>query len=569
MKIVYAARDAGRSNAPSKLGENVIELLKDRWDDYSCETLFKTSCNINGEEIYLGSIRIQIKDKTITWKHLDALIADGWNGEFPIPDTEYISVPSEITFYQQLSSSLSIADAIDIAERLRDASYLVRIKVDQSALNLTKSRVFNDSLQRSRGSVKSFLDGWLVFKSKDIEVSNLGFKFHAYNNELKDITFKFEETSILPHEINVVIGSNGSGKSQLLHQIVKAWLGENQKTNEKYSFHEPPNISQVVVVSYSPFEMFPVDLFGLHNSDENIYKYFGMRERSVSQKPGALSRNIRLTHQAPKKSSVISLLNCLEDDSKYGTISEWSNKTSTVEEVISTAFDFDFAAVNIPNTCQIDDVELHSYHKEAMFDVEISGEKKRFVRISKNTTDELNLIKLREHTIKSDGVTFFKNGKPVELSSGQKLFSYIVVNVLGAIRRNSLLLIDEPELFLHPNLEIQFIDMLKQILSSFSSKAIIATHSLVTVREIPKNCVHVFTRTDDGLEINNPPFQTFSGDIQRISSYVFGDKSISKPYKHWIKKQIKNNSDIDSLLEQLKGELNEELIIQLEAERGD
>ena len=35
------------------------------------------------------------------------------------------------------------------------------------------------------------------------------------------------------------------------------------------------------------------------------------------------------------------------------------------------------------------------------------------------------------------------DGEIVELSSGQKLFSFIVINILGAIRRDSLILIDE------------------------------------------------------------------------------------------------------------------------------
>ncbi|MCV5791964.1 ATP-binding protein, partial [Escherichia coli] len=62
----------------------------------------------------------------------------------------------------------------------------------------------------------------------------------------------------------------------------------------------------------------------------------------------------------------------------------------------------------------------------------------------------------------------------------------MVTNILGAIRRNSLILIDEPELFLHPTLEIAFIQMLKKILRNYASKALLATHSLVTVRELPR-----------------------------------------------------------------------------------
>ncbi|WWL45134.1 AAA family ATPase [Pseudomonas parakoreensis] len=150
------------------------------------------------------------------------------------------------------------------------------------------------------------------------------------------------------------------------------------------------------------------------------------------------------------------------------------------------------------------------------------------------------------------------------LSSGQRLFAYLVINLLGAIKRNSLILIDEPELFLHPSLEVQLIDMLKQILDKFNSRAILATHSVSIVRETPSDCVHVLERTDDQLVIKSPPFQTFGGDVQRISSYVFADKLVSKPFEQWISERLEN-MDADELIESLKGHINEELIIQIHA----
>jgi hypothetical protein len=123
-------------------------------------------------------------------------------------------------------------------------------------------------------------------------------------------------------------------------------------------------------------------------------------------------------------------------------------------------------------------------------------------------------------------------------------------------------------LFLHPNLEIQFLDMLKKILDQFNSKALLATHSVVTVREIPADCVHVFERTEDGLVIKRPPFQTFGGDLQRITSYVFGDQAISKPFERWIENQLQDQS-AEALIAALGDDLNEELLIQIRAKGHD
>ncbi|WP_334664624.1 AAA family ATPase, partial [Klebsiella variicola] len=149
------------------------------------------------------------------------------------------------------------------------------------------------------------------------------------------------------------------------------------------------------------------------------------------------------------------------------------------------------------------------------------------------------------------------------LSSGQRLFVYIAINVVGAMKENSLIVIDEPELFLHPNLEIEFIGLLKKLLKPFRSKAILATHSLSITREVPSKCVHIFRYKDDELEIVPPPFETFGGNVQRISSYVFGDKSISKPFDEWLEMQLQDIKDPKKLIEMLNEEINEEMIMKI------
>ena len=134
---------------------------------------------------------------------------------------------------------------------------------------------------------------------------------------------------------------------------------------------------------------------------------------------------------------------------------------------------------------------------------------------------------------------------------------------MGQIKADSLVIVDEPELFLHPSLEIEFISLLKKVLTAFNSKAILATHSLAIAREVPANCMHVFKRSDSGVEIDHPPFETFGGDMQRISSYVFSDNRTNKPFDQWIEAKLKEMGDSKALIESLKGEINEEITIKI------
>src|SRR5262249_31767138 len=134
------------------------------------------------------------------------------------------------------------------------------ISNDPAAQALIASEGFEKSLQRERGSVKAYLDGWRIFEREDIAVLDLGFIFNDVFGHTSTLNLKFHAANPLPHDINVLIGPNGSGNSRVLHQMVEDWISPSDSTET--GFVAKPNLSQLVVVSYSPFERFPVDLQG-------------------------------------------------------------------------------------------------------------------------------------------------------------------------------------------------------------------------------------------------------------------------------------------------------------------
>lgn len=561
MRVCYLGRRSARRNSPPAGTEDVIELLWDNWNDYGFETSFLVMFRHENELVSLsGGLRLLVKDARNAHVALDDLIKGGWDGTFPAPGVDYISVPSDITFYQQLAAHIGIQECIDVARALHDASYLTR-NLDVVALEMIHSDGFKDSLQRERGSVMAFLEGWKILENQAIAVKNFEFGFRDVFGEPATVSFNYQSGSPLPHDINVLIGPNGAGKSRLLHQFVQAWI-EPKKVEEGLGFAEKPNLSQVVVVSYSPFERFPVDLETQQLSDKGVYRYFGFRGRSGASVDGK-RRSIRLSHEFPRRNAAQSLISCMADDQRYRALTDWAKKVSTFERVLRTAFDFDFAAVEVDRSKRVKSLYRNIDTVKGPTVVEI-GEA-RYIPIASHTMAEADPDRLSAACVAESGVAFFKDQRPIELSSGQRLFAYVVTNLLGVIRRNSLVLVDEPELFLHPTLEIQFVEMLKDILASFNSKALLATHSEVVVREVPADCVHVLARTDDGLVISHPPFQTFGGDIQRISSYVFGDNAVSKPFERWLREKLNEYDSADALIEALSDSLNEELIIQIKA----
>jgi ABC-type Mn2+/Zn2+ transport system ATPase subunit len=455
----------------------------------------------------------------------------------------------------------------------RRNSYLSRIIEDEGALRLIASTGFRKSLQREQGSIKAYLDGWKLFDDKTIAIENHTFRFTSVTGQLLGLDLLFASESILPHDINVLIGPNGIGKSQLLQQMVKHWLNRLEDEPADSGFTTPPSLNQMVVISYSPFELFPVDTADdIDRRDRDVYKYFGLRGRKKDlTDSGRGSDAITLSRDFPRTNAARSLLECLAGDQKFSAIREWSNRLSTLEKVLKITIDFDHVAVFVDPECNVSDFYTDELDDDdvSVMGVSIGKDGKeqtvRYVPVTPTLVNHLKLSGLRKHVLEPSGIEFLKNGKKVHLSSGQRLFSYIVINILGTIRRNTLILIDEPELFLHPTLEIAFIRMLKTILQKFGSKALIATHSLVVVRECPRSCVHVLERTKDGVVIKRPPFETFGGDIQRISSYVFGDKSVSKPYEDWVEAKLEEVGGAKELIALLGSEVNEELLIQINA----
>lgn len=573
MKIVYVGKDQKRLKAILDQTYDVLLLTFDKWDDYSYKTTFPTVCRIKGDMVETGSVKVLIEDQKTSFLYLDQLVSEGWDGVLPIPSSNYVSTPGALSFYEQIEGWLGLPTTVGIAEVLRDASYLSRIKEDPDALRLIQTDGFRVSLQREPGSVAAFLDGWKFLGGERIFVGDQTVIFRAHD-DLHSLTLRFASEHPLPHDINVLVGPNGTGKSQLLQQLVYSWLRPDANKREPIGFQGQPNLNQIVVVSYSPFELFPVDSReGELRKDQDVYRYFGLRGRKRAATDARRGSNeVILSREVPKRNAAQSLIDCAADDQKYGAIRDWSKKVLTLQQVLAHAFDFDSAAISVPIDTDVSQlysnpsfgVPTHFDHYEEDPDNDRSSAI-RYIPITSDRVSELNVKGLREHVHDQAGIEFLKDGSPLHLSSGQRLFSYIVVNILGAIRRNSLILVDEPELFLHSTLEIEFIRMLKTILSSYACKALLATHSLVTVREIPRDCVHVFELTADGLVIKTPPFETFGGDVQRISSYVFGDKSVSKPFEDWLRQKLKEYGSAEALLADLGQDINEELLIQIKA----
>ncbi len=558
MKIIYAAFNSSNPTYLALKKNNCLLLLPNSWNDYDFITTFDARLYFNGEVLNFDfHYKICINEEVNTHHKLKQLKRDGWNGVFPIPNVDYISTPSDIEFYSIIASKLGSLVAEEFFYTLRDASYLVHTKLDKQAISLTQSEVFTTSLMRESGANKAFQDGWARLDNVRPEVEINDFTLNLRSDEHTSIPIRFKfQTGILPSDINVLIGPNGIGKSYCLRTLVEYWLkiglGEPKllKSQNHIPFDEVPNFSKLILVSYSPFEEFSLNFDNEELQDRLTYKYFGLRDLDEHGEM-LINKNV------PEKNATESLIKSICNDDIFTFVKDRVEKVPTVERVLQAIFKvpFDDIVLEVSNKILLGGTSTFVFESEGIEYIRLGN----LLNVGLEEKDLLGALNL------TSGINYLHGKKFLKLSSGQKLFSYMVMNIVGEIKKNSLIIVDEPELFLHPTLEIEFIALLKNILEPFKSKAILATHSLSIVREVPSKCVHIFRNEGNGLDIVPPPFQTFGGDIQRISTYVFGENSVTKPFEELLDVLVKEHGsqNLIKMLQKEKNIINEEMIMEI------
>lgn len=110
----------------------------------------------------------------------------------------------------------------------------------------------------------------------------------------------------------------------------------------------------------------------------------------------------------------------------------------------------------------------------------------------------------------------------IELSTGEISLLLRLFNIANQIKPNSIVLIDEPELHLHPNWCINYISKLKQLFNKYDSHFIIATHSPLLVANLNKEDLVVLKKEKNIIRNSNIDTGTLGVDIDTVLEQVFG-----------------------------------------------
>jgi predicted ATPase len=458
----------------------------------------------------------------------------------------FFSLQLKMEEYRSLVAAYGIEKAEGILLSLHDmVAVRRRLPVPAWVEEATKSEVFTHSLIRTSDSFFAYYNARSILSGLSNEdlhkVSSnfvLKFQLNGFDNS-HEFNFKFDTRSLIPKRIAVLVGKNGVGKSRTLNKLVNAALeGGKDLVDPK---GERPMISRIIAVC-TPGETdatFP-------NAPEKIDAVNYLR---LSALPGERADT---TGGQTLPEVILQLArnwNPIKDQFR------WDIFHAAVSRIIP----FDSLRVIPPlrslNTSVAPSV-MAAMGAVDISDLRYGGEQR--------CLDAARRLDFSGQVVRQIGL------HSVPLSSGQLSFLRLAAQLCLNIENGSLLLIDEPETHLHPNLITDLVAMLNKILELSGSIAIVATHSAYLVREVPSSQVHVIREaTNRQIEILMPRLKTFGADVGAISNFIFGDDIVNRLVEE-VEQRLRESPDAyKNWRQQLRSELSTEAEMYLAQEIGD
>lgn len=358
----------------------------------------------------------------------------------------------------------------------------------------------------------------------------------------------------------VILGKNGVGKSRLLAELVTNFAKPLLDKESKYYVGRINSVpSKIIAVSTSPFDKFPTARKELNLSGS--YSYIGMRTSGLttsnqmalilSAAKGLMTKYLE-TEQHENLAEIFNLLSLKPSLSFVFKLNLRSKIEITNPQGGRVRISYDGMIPDFFNdepdvlkemldeqTFQRFLEEHHSTRTKirnalsVIWD-QIESQRGMFFKLnfdysSKHGTGFVSreivssLLTLLTHNIvKLYDLKITKNTQSKKFhemslrraSSGEQCLLVMTLGIAGHIKHNSLVLVDEPEISLHPSWQARFMDLLINIFKNYyDCHFIIATHSPQIVSRLSHENCFITTMDDNKLHLASD-FHHRSADYQ-------------------------------------------------------
>lgn len=360
------------------------------------------------------------------------------------------------------------------------------------------------------GHIVSGLDNELIARP----ATNWKLEFKLANSlNQHEIKLSFDHSSTLPRRMAIIIGKNGVGKSQALRSIASSVL-KNGKALVDEDSGGRPQISRLI--AFAPTG----EATSTFPSESKNYKTWYRRY--------TLNRSVRQSRDRRVADVIVRVVKSEQEIAKQSRLQIFRSAIS---------------ALNDPTQLALTTTSGPPILIEDLRGGTSIGNLRNLARIDRSAPP-IRVI----------------DGETLALSSGEISFINFAAQLCECIENGALILLDEPETHLHPNLISSFCALLERTLRATGSSAVIATHSSYFVREVFREQVSVINRRDGLTEICKPRLRTFGADVGAISRFVFGEEYNSRLANEVKKRIVASGMNWKGIYDSYKDELSMELL---------
>lgn len=500
---------------------SVYYLLEaDNWDDYGYRTTFKLSRVENDTPDRIGSVKIA-KMGMPKASYNPIRVSDS---RPEVPDTfevlndSFFSLGQETEYYINLQRYPGEREAV--LKALRDIAFDPQIRSEVFQEHVTETSLMRDwnqltvarQLHRIALGRSEYANYTIPVVFDDDGQDHEGYSSHQ-------VVFNFQYDSLPPTNLQAVIGENGVGKTHLLHTIVDNYFTKVQGLPKHIiaaeDYEDNDMFTNLTVVSASSLDP-PFISKSQEDKLEHIHRSEYIHEFSVAD----FSRDKKC--RTPSSSDVNNSFSELVNNAICGSNLNRANWFFIFEHLLEPfrgkLFDSDF------------DLTIYDFD-----DTE---------------TNESLVSKLQSMY--------------ATMSTGQKIVMTILTDISIHMKEQSLLLMDEPESFLHPPLLSSMIRTISSFCTKMNAAVVVATHSPIVIQEIPKQAVKVFERRQTHWIVRGPRIETFGENIGTLTSEVFGIDSTKAGYYRLIKLEVTRGGTLDVIKSRFGGHLGSEALSYLQ-----
>ena len=345
-------------------------------------------------------------------------------------------------------------------------------------------------------------------------------KVHIKNVKgIKDLELSFKKDNEIL-DIIVLAGVNGSGKTTILEAIKDFF------DNRNIDFNDIERSNIYLEIFFEDFEREKIIPFINIDSQNNIYQVFHM----LGSYNSYIKENKGLYHQLAKFFENPPKIIYVPAENKFEEI-----------QTYSTTLSKEYKFINIINSNVIRD--LPSYIATRRNYLATIEEDLTMKEVTNKVVNEINgIFDILELDVKLKGFSKDEKTMPVfensageefdinDLSSGEKQLFLRTLSIKMLEPKNSIILIDEPELSLHPKWQQRIIEVYKKI--GENNQIIVATHSPHILGSISNENIFILYRNENGkidAKTGDELYSSYGQSIDRVLKDIMGLKSVRTP----------------------------------------